>query len=49
MNEESLHLHLHRPAQEGVGVAVEEGEEPERGLWTEELAGEEVEEAGLEW
>lgn len=49
MNEESLRLHLHRPAQEGAGAAVEEeGEEPEQGLWTEELTAEEVEEPGLE-
>lgn len=48
MNEESLHLHLHHPAQEGAGAVVEEeGEEPEQGLWNEELMGEEVEEAGL--
>lgn len=49
MNEENLRLHLHRPAQEGAGAVVEEeGEEPEQGLRTEELTGEEVEEPGLE-
>lgn len=47
MNEESLRLHLHHPAQEGAGAVVEgEGEEPEQGR-IEELTGEEVEEAGL--
>lgn len=48
MNEESLRLHLHCPAQEGVGAVVEEeGEELEQGLRTGELTGEEVEGAGL--
>lgn len=48
MNEESLRLHLHHPAQEGAGAAAgEEGEESEQGWRTEELMGEEVEGPGL--